>query len=95
MKARIFNSKDELIEEVSQIMSIIKGDKARYLMELNLEQLSWQTEGEYFIVVKDNGYSSFYSSMSTVYTLEKIEEIDFIISICIGRVNAVTTFKSI
>ncbi len=95
MKARIFNSKDELIEEVSQIMSIIKGDKARYLMELNLEQLSWQTEGEYFIVVKDNGYSSFYSSMSTVYTLEKIDEIDFIISICIGRVNAVTTFKSI
>lgn len=95
MKARIFNSKDELIEEVSKIMSIIKGDKARYLMELNLEQLSWQTEGEYFIVVKDNGYSSFYSSMSTVYTLEKIEEIDFIISICIGRVNAVTTFKSI
>lgn len=95
MKARIFNSKDELIEEISQIMSIIKGDKARYLMELNLEQLSWQTEGEYFIVVKDNGYSSFYSSMSTVYTLEKIEEIDFIISICIGRVNAVTTFKSI
>lgn len=95
MKARIFNSKYELIEEISQIMSIIKGDKARYLMELNLEQLSWQTEGEYFIVVKDNGYSSFYSSMSTVYTLEKIEEIDFIISICIGRVNAVTTFKSI
>lgn len=48
MKSNIFNSKDELMESVSQTMSVIKGTGARYLMRLNLELLSWQTEGEYF-----------------------------------------------
>lgn len=94
MKVNIFSNKEKLIERVTEIVSGIKGSEAIYLMNLTLDELSWQTEGEYYLVVKHNGYSALYANMRTIHILEQMENVAFIISICIGDVNAITIFKT-
>lgn len=78
MVVEIKKTKEELIEEIKniaekEICDLFKNDENKYLFNLNLDDLKNQFQGDYFLVVYQDGRSYFTTSMSRMMYLKQQE----------------------
>lgn len=93
MEILLFKSKEELIKKLSETIDNYSLNEAqRYLFNTNIDELSYQTKGDYFFAISKDVVSVLTTSLSGLYSLYDVNEIKSVIATSFGNVCSLTQF---